>query len=126
MGARACMTGRPYLYGLAAHGAPGVARVLELLRMELERTLALLGCANVDELTRDHIRLAGEVPDFLQRVPSPCARALTRTVWWIDEAVQCACVTASPQNNRIGGRPVNSLTRRGEVRGEERRGEKKV
>src|SRR3546814_12999514 len=74
------MTGRPYHYGLEAHGAPGVARVLELFRMELARTLALLGCANVDELTRDHIRLAGEVPDFLQGVQSPRARALLRNV----------------------------------------------
>src|SRR3546814_17374516 len=38
MGARACMTGRPSLYGLAAHGAPGVAGVLDLFRMERERT----------------------------------------------------------------------------------------
>src|SRR3546814_10018008 len=66
MGARACMTGRPYLYGLAAHGAPGRARVLELLRMELERTLGLLGGANVDELSCDHRRLAGKVADLQQ------------------------------------------------------------
>ena len=66
IGARACMTGRPYLYGLASHGAPGVARVLELLRGELARTLALLGCAQVDELGRSHIRSAGALPDFLR------------------------------------------------------------
>ncbi|MET0659514.1 MAG: alpha-hydroxy acid oxidase [Steroidobacteraceae bacterium] len=65
MGARACMTGRPYLYGLASFGQPGVARVLELLRGETERTLALLGCASVDDLGRDHLRRAGELPDFL-------------------------------------------------------------
>jgi L-lactate dehydrogenase (cytochrome) len=66
IGARACMTGRPYLYGLASHGAPGVARVLALLRGELERTLGLLGCAHVDELDRGHVRSAGAWPDFLQ------------------------------------------------------------
>lgn len=66
MGARACMTGRPYLYALSAFGKPGVRRVLELMRAETERTLGLLGCAGVDDLTRDHIRLAGEIPDFLQ------------------------------------------------------------
>lgn len=66
MGARACMTGRPYLYGLSAFGAPGVGRVLDLMKAETERTLGLLGCASVDDLTRDHIRLAAEIPEFLQ------------------------------------------------------------
>ncbi|SCW34132.1 L-lactate dehydrogenase (cytochrome) [Sphingobium faniae] len=67
MGATACMAGRPYLYGLGAYGAPGVRRVLALLRAETERTLGLLGCARIDELSRDHIRLAAEIPDFLQQ-----------------------------------------------------------
>src|SRR3546814_14402727 len=104
MGARACMTGRPYLYGLAAHGAPGVARVLELLRMELERTLALLGCANVDELTRDHIRLAGEGPDFLQGVQSPRARALLGNCRCVYEAVQAA----RSEGRRVGKEVVGT------------------
>jgi L-lactate dehydrogenase (cytochrome) len=65
MGARGCMTGRPYLYGLSAFGGPGVARVLNLLRAETERTLALLGCSHLDALDRSHIRLAGEIPEFM-------------------------------------------------------------
>ncbi|MDB5686174.1 MAG: hypothetical protein JWR77_763 [Rhizorhabdus sp.] len=77
MGARACMTGRPYLYGLAAYGTPGVARVLELLRGETERTLALLGCAGVDELGRAHIRMAGEVPAFLKGEAPVASKAPT-------------------------------------------------
>jgi L-lactate dehydrogenase (cytochrome) len=56
MGAKACMLGRPYLYGLSAFGQPGVARVLSLLRQETARTLALIGCASVDEVGRRHIR----------------------------------------------------------------------
>lgn len=66
MGARACMIGRPYLYGLAAFGQPGVARVLALLRQETARTLALLGCAGVDEVARRHIVPAGALPDFMR------------------------------------------------------------
>lgn len=66
MGARACMIGRPYLYGLAAFGQPGVARVLALLRQETARTLALLGCAGVDEVDRRHIVPAGALPDFMR------------------------------------------------------------
>ncbi len=65
MGARACMIGRPYLYGLAAFGQPGVARVLALLRQETARTLALIGCASVDDVTRRHICPAGTLPDFM-------------------------------------------------------------
>lgn len=65
MGARACMTGRPYIYGLAAYGEPGVRRVLSLLRAEFERTMVLLGCPSVDELSREHIRLADAPPAFL-------------------------------------------------------------
>lgn len=65
IGATACMTGRPYLFALAAHGEPGVERVLGLLRSEFERTLELLGCSSIDELTRGHIRLASALPAFL-------------------------------------------------------------
>ncbi|MES2258584.1 MAG: alpha-hydroxy acid oxidase [Pseudomonadota bacterium] len=67
MGAKACMLGRPYLYGLSAFGQPGVARVLNLLRQETVRTLALIGCASVDEVGRHHIAPAGRLPDFIQQ-----------------------------------------------------------
>lgn len=67
MGATACMTGRPYLYGLASFGHKGVGRVLDLLRAETERTLALVGCASLSDLSRDHIRLAEAVPGFFVR-----------------------------------------------------------
>jgi isopentenyl diphosphate isomerase/L-lactate dehydrogenase-like FMN-dependent dehydrogenase len=49
-GARAVLVGRPYLYGLGAAGGPGVERVIEILREEMSRTMALLGCANVGDL----------------------------------------------------------------------------
>lgn len=69
MGARACMTGRPYVYALAAYGQPGVARLLQLLRQETERALALLGCASVNELGRQHVRRAEQYPNFLNDFP---------------------------------------------------------
>lgn len=56
LGATACMAGRPYLYGLAAFGAPGVERALQILRDELQRTLALMGCASLDQLTLEKLR----------------------------------------------------------------------
>jgi L-lactate dehydrogenase (cytochrome) len=50
LGARACMAGRPFLYGLAAGGEQGVARALEIFRSELDVSLALLGRPSVREL----------------------------------------------------------------------------
>ncbi len=60
LGANACMIGRPYLYGLSAFGARGVRRSLEILRSELERTCALLGCATLAELTPDKVQPVNE------------------------------------------------------------------
>ncbi|MFD2351474.1 alpha-hydroxy-acid oxidizing protein [Nonomuraea ferruginea] len=57
LGARACLVGRAYLYGLMAGGEAGVDRVLAMLRGELVRTLALLGASGVDGLDADVVRL---------------------------------------------------------------------
>ncbi len=43
LGASAVCIGRPYIYGLATHGAMGVAHVIRMLRDELEMTIALMG-----------------------------------------------------------------------------------
>ncbi len=58
LGADAVLVGRPALWGLAAGGEDGARRVLELLREELELTLALCGCASPDELSRTHVQRA--------------------------------------------------------------------
>lgn len=55
MGARAVAIGRPVLWGLAAAGEAGVARVLELLRGELTNALTLLGAGHPADLTRDQV-----------------------------------------------------------------------
>jgi L-lactate dehydrogenase (cytochrome) len=56
LGARAVLIGRPYLYGLAAAGEVGVARVLELFKDEIEKILALIGVSKVTALDRSLIR----------------------------------------------------------------------
>jgi isopentenyl diphosphate isomerase/L-lactate dehydrogenase-like FMN-dependent dehydrogenase len=56
LGADAVMVGRPLLWGLAVGGEAGARRVLELLRGELELTLALCGCPSSAALTRSHVR----------------------------------------------------------------------
>lgn len=59
LGARACLVGRAYLYGLMAGGEAGVERVLEILSADIRRTMALLGAATLDELDAGSVRLRG-------------------------------------------------------------------
>jgi isopentenyl diphosphate isomerase/L-lactate dehydrogenase-like FMN-dependent dehydrogenase len=59
LGARATLSGRSVLWGLAAGGEEGAAQVLELLRREIELGLKLLGCASPAEVTSGHVRRAG-------------------------------------------------------------------
>jgi isopentenyl diphosphate isomerase/L-lactate dehydrogenase-like FMN-dependent dehydrogenase len=54
-GAKAVLIGRAYAYGMAAAGQPGVARALEILREDFERTLRLLGCPSAGELDPTYI-----------------------------------------------------------------------
>src|ERR687886_1419329 len=58
LGARACLVGRAYLYGLMAGGERGVQRAADILTAEVTRTMQLLGVADVAELTaeRAHLR----------------------------------------------------------------------
>jgi 4-hydroxymandelate oxidase len=55
LGADAVLLGRPALFGLAHAGAQGVAHVLRLLRDEFEMTLALCGCAQVQDIHMNHL-----------------------------------------------------------------------
>lgn len=62
LGANACSIGRPYLYGLAAGGQAGVERALELLRDEIQRSMALLGCQRIEDVNASCVRKL-DVPD---------------------------------------------------------------
>lgn len=53
LGASAVLIGRPYLWGLAAEGQPGIERVLAILRGELERAMALTGRPDLRGVSRD-------------------------------------------------------------------------
>lgn len=57
LGAQAVLCGRAYAYGLAAAGRPGVARAIEILRVDLERTLRLLGCPSITNLDRSYVNI---------------------------------------------------------------------
>ena len=58
LGADLVAVGRPILWGLAADGADGVRRVLEILHEELSRSMALAGCRTLDEITGDLVARA--------------------------------------------------------------------
>jgi L-lactate dehydrogenase (cytochrome) len=55
LGARSCMIGRSYVYGLGAYGEAGVAKALEFLGKELDVTMALCGVNKVRDLDRSVI-----------------------------------------------------------------------
>ena len=50
-GARGCLIGRAYLYGLAANGEAGVCQALEIIRAELEVAMTLTGVRDVRAVT---------------------------------------------------------------------------
>jgi isopentenyl diphosphate isomerase/L-lactate dehydrogenase-like FMN-dependent dehydrogenase len=56
LGAAACLIARPQLWGLAVAGEAGVARVLDILRREIDRTMGLMGVARIAELGPDCLR----------------------------------------------------------------------
>ncbi|TQM11929.1 alpha-hydroxy acid oxidase [Pseudonocardia kunmingensis] len=55
LGAKAVLVGRPYMFGLAAGGEPGVDRTLELLHNEIIRAMSLVGARSVKEIDRSLI-----------------------------------------------------------------------
>jgi L-lactate dehydrogenase (cytochrome) len=52
LGARGCLIGKSFLYGLAAGGREGVTQALDLIRKELAVTLGLAGLADVRKVDR--------------------------------------------------------------------------
>ncbi|MGO9046443.1 MAG: L-lactate dehydrogenase [Xanthobacteraceae bacterium] len=52
LGARACLSGRAYVYGLGAGGQAGVKRAIEILRNELDVSMALAGVSSIDDIDR--------------------------------------------------------------------------
>jgi L-lactate dehydrogenase (cytochrome) len=55
LGARSCMSGRAYIYGLGAGGEAGVARAIEIIRNELDVTMALTGTKSVADIGRNSL-----------------------------------------------------------------------
>ena len=54
LGAKSCMIGRAYAYGLGAGGQAGVAKALDILAKELTTTMGLCGVNRIEEID-DHV-----------------------------------------------------------------------
>ncbi|KAG8461515.1 hypothetical protein KFE25_001119 [Diacronema lutheri] len=78
LGADSVGCGKPYLYGLAAGGTEGVIKALNILKVELDRAMGLLGVGTVDELKKKgpsliKRRVSGtSVRDFPYPGPNGC------------------------------------------------------
>lgn len=58
LGARAVCIGRPYLWGLASFGQPGVEAVLDILREELELAMRMCGTPSIKHIGPSHVQVA--------------------------------------------------------------------
>jgi L-lactate dehydrogenase (cytochrome) len=54
LGAKSCMIGRAYVYGLGAFGGPGVTKAIDIIRNELSVTMGLCGVNTIAEID-DHV-----------------------------------------------------------------------
>ncbi len=61
LGARACMVGRAFVWGLGAGGQEGVAKAIDILKKELSVTMALTGVGRISDIDGRVIE-GGEVP----------------------------------------------------------------
>ncbi|WP_369856899.1 alpha-hydroxy-acid oxidizing protein [Candidatus Thalassolituus haligoni] len=57
LGATAVLIGRPVLYALAAEGEAGVDHMLQLLKNDIDRTLAHIGCADINTVDKSFLSL---------------------------------------------------------------------
>jgi L-lactate dehydrogenase (cytochrome) len=65
LGAKGVMIGRPYIYGLGAMGEAGVTMSLDIIRKELDMTMALCGLRDIKQVDANIL---------LQRNPWPANR----------------------------------------------------
>jgi isopentenyl diphosphate isomerase/L-lactate dehydrogenase-like FMN-dependent dehydrogenase len=84
IGAKGVFVGRAPLWGLSAAGEAGVDRAFELLRQEIDRTLAFTGCNGVGDLCRSILQLPpgyGAAPpaEVVQEEPAR-PEAIPRTI----------------------------------------------
>ena len=70
LGARACLIGRAYVFGLGAGGGPGVSKAIDILEKELDVAMALTGVNRVSEIG-PHILVNPDVPGAVKKTAAP-------------------------------------------------------
>ncbi|MGB1147230.1 MAG: alpha-hydroxy acid oxidase [Alphaproteobacteria bacterium] len=55
LGAKGTYSGRAWIYGLGAMGKAGVAKSLQIIRKEMDTTMALCGCRNIEDFSTEHL-----------------------------------------------------------------------
>jgi isopentenyl diphosphate isomerase/L-lactate dehydrogenase-like FMN-dependent dehydrogenase len=60
LGADMAFVGRATLYGITAGGEAGAAHAINILRTEIHRVMALVGCPSVEELNPDYLEAASK------------------------------------------------------------------
>ena len=63
LGAKFAIFGRPTLFGAAAAGEAGIARVIQLVRSEIDMVMAQIGCRAFDELNPGYLWPAPPAPE---------------------------------------------------------------
>jgi L-lactate dehydrogenase (cytochrome) len=63
LGARSCMIGRAYVYGLGAFGGPGVTKALDIIANELSVTMGLCGVNAISEIDRRTLAIRSSKAD---------------------------------------------------------------
>ena len=74
LGARGTFIGRAYIYGLGAQGEAGVSRTLEVIKGELDTSMALCGERDIKNVGRHNILLPDEFANTWRQVPARQAR----------------------------------------------------
>jgi (S)-mandelate dehydrogenase len=85
LGAQFVFFGRPTLYGVAAYGAPGAAKVIDIVRREIDINLAQLGCTDI----------AGLGPHVVMRPPDAYRISENSSITWHQAARTTATVRPS-------------------------------
>jgi L-lactate dehydrogenase (cytochrome) len=73
LGARSCMIGRAYIYGLGANGQAGVAKAIDILKKELDVAMALTGTKSIDEIG-PHVLADSELRNSVKSPKTPKPR----------------------------------------------------
>ncbi len=56
LGAKGCLIGRAFIYGLGAYGEQGVYKVLDIIKKELDLSMAFCGKVNIQDVDKNILR----------------------------------------------------------------------